>query len=67
MDQESNFFMEFAKAVIDGFLGNLCQPKYIFQNSKIVSIGESKLLLNQLFDLFKKMASYNYEYFFEKL
>jgi hypothetical protein len=56
--------MQYAKETILQYLNNLFQPKCIFQTSKIFSLTENKQFVNQIFDLFKKVASYNYEYFF---
>jgi len=59
--------MGFIKLVIDNFVASLCQPKSIFHGDCIISIGENKLAISHLFDLFKKAASYNYGYLFEQV
>lgn len=59
--------MKFICDVINYFITALCLPKCIFSGTKIISLSENKQSVNQIFDLFKKMASYSYATLFEKL
>lgn len=59
--------MDFIRDIIDAFIHNLCQPRSIFHGTTLVSLAENKQAINQLFDLFKKLASYSYGNLFERL
>jgi hypothetical protein len=56
--------MDFIRDIIDAFINNLCQSRSIFHGTTLVSLAENKQAINQLFDLFKKLASYSYSYLF---
>jgi hypothetical protein len=67
LDDESAFFIDFAKSIIHTFINNLTQPNSIFKTYSILSITESKATINQFFEYFKKLGSADYQFLFEKI
>lgn len=49
LDREYIFFSNFINSIIRDFIHNLCIPHSILQSYTIISIAESKALVNELF------------------